>query len=280
MSKYHQGDATYPVALSLKIKNVKESKFFYTEILGFSILEEHENHIYYTINGQDIILKTFIDPMASLRRPSQGLYHVAYLFNTQEALAQVIQNIAKHKYPITGAADHGVSDALYLDDPDGNGIELYYDTNPTYWSDIDQYPSKIENKPFNYNFYLQLKVKPLIKIDSKTILGHMHLHSADLPKASIFYQKVLDYQMIVNVGSAHFLSSVEYHHHLALNTWAGTLKPKADAVGLMDVTYQVGSDARFNHIIEQLKALNMPYELDGNNLYTVDPDGVKLILKK
>lgn len=277
MSKYHQDNATYPVALTLKIKNVVESTFFYTEILGFSILEANENHIYYTINGEDIILKTVIDTNASPRVPSQGLYHVAYLFPTQEALAQVIQNIAKHKYPITGAADHGVSDALYLDDPDGNGIELYFDTNPTYWADIDQYPSKIENKPFDYKYYLNLKVQPLRKIHPKTILGHMHLHTANLEKSSAFYQTILNYQMIVNVGSAHFLSSADYHHHLALNTWAGTRKPKTDAVGLISVTYHISN---MDSLKKRLDGLKMAYTESDNHIIIADPDGVELILKK
>lgn len=280
MSKYHQGHATYPVALTLKIKNVVESKFFYTEILGFSILEANENHINYTINGTDVILKTMIDTRASIRVPSQGLYHVAYLFPTQESLAQVIQNIAKHKYPITGAADHGVSDALYLDDPDGHGIELYFDTNPTYWSDIDQYPSKIENKPFDYDYYLSLTVPPLRKINPMTILGHMHLHTADLPKVSAFYQVVLNYQMIVNIGSAHFLSSVAYHHHLALNAWVGTKRPKTDAVGLIDVTFQVGSSTEFEQIKSRLGVLQVPFDDHHDLITTTDPDGIQLILKK
>jgi catechol 2,3-dioxygenase len=280
MSVYHQGDAIRPVSLSLKIRNVDKSKYFYTEILGFTIFEETDDHIYYTINGKDIILKTLIDPNASPRQPVQGLYHVAYLLQNKNALAQLIYHIAKQKYPITGGANHGISDALYLDDPDGNGIELYVDTDPTYWKDIDTHPEKIANQPFDYDYYLSANPTMFKKIDSKTILGHMHQHTMDLKRSSLFYQKVFGYDLILNVHSAHFLSSNDYHHHLALNTWAKPIQAKANAVGLTDVTYVVGTDENLDKVMKNLTALNVPYEYNEGVIYTTDPDGVHLIVKK
>jgi catechol 2,3-dioxygenase len=280
VSIYHQPDAVYPVSLSLKIRNVDKSKYFYTHILGFSVFEETPNHIHYTINGKDIILKTYIDFNASLRQSVQGLYHVAYLLPSKKALGQLVYHIAKNKYPITGGADHGISDALYLNDPDGNGIELYVDKDPTYWKDIDTHPEKIENQPFDYDYYLKINPSLLTKIDSNTILGHMHQHTINLKRSTEFYQRVLGYDLILNVHSAHFLSSVDYHHHLALNTWANPVKAKADSVGLMDVTYVLSTDNAFHRAIQALEALKTPYTIDQGMIYTEDPDGVKLILKK
>lgn len=280
MSIYHQTDAIYPVSLTLRIRNVDKSKYFYTEILGFSILEETDDHIYYTINGKDIILKTLIDLKASPRLTTQGLYHVAYLLPDKKALGQLVYHIAKNKYPITGGADHGISDALYLNDPDGNGIELYVDKDPTFWHDIDTHPEKIENQPFDYDYYLSINKTLFKKIDSKTILGHMHQHTVNLKQSSEFYQNVLGYDLILNVHSAHFLSSKKYHHHLALNTWATPVKAKADAVGLIDVTYLVGTDHNLNRVIEALNTLKVEYQLIDGVIYTQDPDGVNLILKK
>lgn len=280
MSIYHQNGAIYPVSLSLKIRNIDKSKYFYTHILGFSIYQETVDHIYYTINGKDIILKTYIDLKASPRLSTQGLYHVAYLLPNKEALAQLVYHIAKNKYPITGGADHGISDALYLNDPDGNGIELYVDKDPTYWQDIDTHPEKIENQPFDYDFYLSINQTNFEKIDSNTILGHMHQHTTDLKNSSTFYQTILGYDLILNVHSAHFLSSKKYHHHLALNTWASPIKAKKDAVGLVDVTYSVGSDTQIEAIIEALNSLKIPYDYQEGVIFTEDPDGVKLILKK
>lgn len=280
MSKYHIGDAIYPVSLSLKIRNVDKSKYFYTEILGFSVYEETDNHIYYTINGKDIILKTLIDLNASPRQPVQGLYHVAYLLPNKQALAQLVYHIAKNKYPITGGANHGISDALYLDDPDGNGIELYVDTDPTYWKDIDTHPEKIENQPFDYDYYLHANPTQFKKIDPKTILGHMHQHTMNLKKSSEFYQKVFGYDLILNVHSAHFLSSKQYHHHLALNTWAKPIQARTDSVGLVDVTYAVGTDENLEKIIQGLTASNVPFAYNSDVIDTQDPDGVKLNIKK
>lgn len=280
MSIYHQPDAVYPVSLSLKIQNVEKSKYFYTQILGFSIYEETPEHIYYTINGSDVILKTFIDLNASSRQPVQGLYHVAYLLPTKKALGQLVYHIAKNKYPITGGADHGISDALYLNDPDGNGIELYVDKDPTYWKDVDTHPEKIENQPFDYDYYLKINPSIFTKIDSNTILGHMHQHTINLKNSSNFYQKVLGYNLILNVHSAHFLSSKAYHHHLALNTWANPVKAKADSVGLLDVTYVLSTDEAYNRAIQALDDLKLPYTIHQGIIHTEDTDGVKLILKK
>lgn len=280
MSIYHQADAIYPVALSLRIRNGEKSKYFYTEILGFSILEETDQHIYYTINGQDIILKTFIDIKASPRLSTQGLYHVAYLLPNKKTLGQLVYHIAKNKYPITGGADHGISDALYLNDPDGNGIELYIDKDPTYWKDINTHPEKIENQPFDYDYYLSVNPTLFKKIDSNAILGHMHQHTIDLKRSSEFYQKVFGYDLILNVHSAHFLSSKQYHHHLALNTWASPVKAKNDAVGLIEVTYAVGTQENLDKILRSLSEMSVIYTYEEGIIQTADPDGVKLMIKK
>ena len=280
ISQYHQANAIYPVSLSLRIKKASESKHFYTQLLGFSIVEETDDHIYYTINGKDIILKTLIDLSASERQLTQGLYHVAFLLPNKEALGQLIYHIANNQYPITGGADHGISDALYLNDPDGNGIELYVDKDPTYWKDIDTHPEKIENQPFDYKYYLNINPTRFTKIDSNTLLGHMHQHTLDLKTSSDFYQRVLGYDLILNIHSAHFLSSKSYHHHLALNTWAKPVRAKTNAVGLVDVTYRLHTDTHFNHALQALSEIGVVYTLHNDVIYTKDLDGVSLILKK
>lgn len=188
---------------------------FYKDILGFKLHESKEGFASFTANGKDVLLELYQTNSVST---NIALYHVAYLFNSKEALASIFRHILEQKYPMTGGADHTVSDALYLDDPEGNGIELYFDTQPDAWDDIEEHPERLQNYPFPYDEYLRM-AKKFYSIDSNTIIGHIHLHTINLKDAVKFYETVFGYDTIAKVPSAYFMSSQRYHHHIALNTW-------------------------------------------------------------
>ena len=174
------------------------------------------------------------------RRPGRtaGLFHFALLFPTRRELARALQRVALSRTPITGASDHGVSEAIYLDDPDGNGIELYADRPRELWP-----PPRREGERVGM-FTEPLDVPDLMAtVDGQDPtrhaedglrLGHMHLHVGDLEAAIRWYAEELELEEMTRYPGAGFVAWDGYHHHLGINTWRGEGVPPApdDAVGL------------------------------------------------
>jgi catechol 2,3-dioxygenase len=146
--------------------------------------------------------------------------------------------LIQQRYPLQGLSDHGVSEAIYLTDPEGNGIELYVDRPK------DQWPYQLQQlamvtEPMKYQEVLNL-AKPYQRFSNQVVLGHLHLHVSNLAEAVAYYQSTLHYEVIQYYGeSAAFLSSGGYHHHLGLNTWGGQHLPKKNLNTTGIVAFQV-----------------------------------------
>jgi catechol 2,3-dioxygenase len=178
------------------------------------------------------------NPAAQPAARHAGLYHFALLFPTREELARALQRLAVTHTPITGASDHGVSEAIYLNDPDGNGIELYDDRPREAWP-----PPRSPNERVGM-FTEPLDVPDLLAlVDGQDLvrhaeeglrLGHMHLHVGDVEEAMRFYADELGLEEMARYPGAAFTAWDGYHHHLGFNTWRGEGVPPApaDAVGL------------------------------------------------
>lgn len=147
-------------------------------------------------------------------RPAAGLFHTAFLFSERAALGAALRRVAEQRIPLTGASDHGVSEALYLDDPDGNGIELYWDRARDLW------PEELFSDP--------LPLEPLLAIaepGGDVRIGHVHFKASDLDVTTRFW---LDLGMELKASlldQASFLSSDGYHHHVGANVWHSRGRP-------------------------------------------------------
>lgn len=187
--------------------------------LGFRLLQESNQQTILGTNQPVLVLK-HDQPYVLEQQNTQGLYHVAFLLPTREELGSVLRYLIQQKYPLQGLSDHGVSEAIYLTDPEGNGIELYVDRPK------DQWPYQLQQlamvtEPMKYQEVLNL-ARPYQRFSNQVVLGHLHLHVSNLAEAVAYYQSILHYEVIQYYGeSAVFLSSGSYHHHLGLNTWSG-----------------------------------------------------------
>jgi catechol 2,3-dioxygenase len=167
-----------------------------------------------------------------------GLYHFALLFPTREELARALQRLAVGRTPITGASDHGVSEAIYLNDPDGNGIELYVDRPREAWPPPRGPRERVGmfTEPLDVPDLLAIVdgQEPVRHAGEGLRLGHMHLHVGDVEEAMRFYSGELGLEEMARYPGAAFVAWDGYHHHLGLNTWRGEGVPPApdDAVGL------------------------------------------------
>jgi catechol 2,3-dioxygenase len=198
------------------------------------------------------------------------------------------------RYPLQGAADHLVSEALYLADPDGNGIEIYADRPPSAWPRRDG-QLQMATEPLDAPGLLTELAddgRPWEGLPPQTRIGHIHLHVADLKQAEDFYCRGLGFdlvthyppqQMTKSSPSALFISAGGYHHHIGLNTWAGrgAPPPPPSSVGLRFYTLYLPNREELKQVAQNLKATGVEYEDTGDAISVHDPSGnhVRLEIK-
>jgi catechol 2,3-dioxygenase len=232
----HPDTTVGPVYLT--VSNLNRSEKFYTNVLGFKPSHRVDQTLTLTADGVTPLLELKEDRSAP-SRPARttGLYHFAVLVSSRLDLARSIGQIARLRYPVQGGTDHRVSEALYLADPDDNGIEIYHDRPRETWT----FPNgeiHMESDPLDFDGILALlndDQKPWDGLSADTRIGHMHLNVADLGAAEEFYHGVLGFDIMVRRShGALFISAGGYHHHLGLNIWngAGAPPPPPDALGL------------------------------------------------
>ena len=190
------------------------------------------------------------------------------------ALAHALQRLIDTCTPLTGGSDHGVSEALYLDDPDGNGIEIYRDRPRDEWPYV-QGRLQMVTDPIDYDGILrEAGGESVPQMEPETVLGHMHLHVGRLPESVNFYAQVIGLELQQYYGdSAAFLSAGGYHHHLGLNTWAGVgaPPPPANAVGLQNFVVELVNGEDRERLIQRLDTAQAEFSFDGSNLLVRDP---------
>lgn len=252
MSKYHQSPLAYIKTITLNVHDPKKMVDFYTR-LGMRIIAQNKNETLLGTLSPLLILKH--DQVYALeKKATQGLYHVAYLVPTRAELGSVLKHLIEQKIPLQGLSDHGVSEAIYLSDPEGNGIEIYADRPSMLWPYQDKKLAMV-TEMMRYQEVLSLAT-PFQGFSKDTILGHLHLHVGDLKAAVKFYQEKLDYELMQYYGdSAAFLSTGGYHHHLGLNTWIGTDIPKKNLFTTGLVSFQVNKKS--NSIQSDIVGLNI-----------------------
>ena len=160
-----------------------------------------------------------------------GLYHVALLYPSREELAQALHRVVATQTPVEGMSDHGTHEAIYLPDPDGNGLELAADRPRSAWPELTAYG--IGPQPLDVRDLYAQAGEPRRQAEGVRT-GHVHLHVADVDAAREFYRDVVGFDVMTELPTAVFLAHDGYHHHVAVNVWRGRGVPPApeDAVGL------------------------------------------------
>jgi catechol 2,3-dioxygenase len=205
---------------------------------------------------------------------STGLYHFAVLVPTRSDLARSLRRIAEQRYPIQGAADHLVSEAVYLADPDGNGIEIYRDRPREEWPRV---AGNIQMATDPLDLYALLGEAEGAPGDGRlpagTRIGHMHLQIADLAAAERFYVDVLGLDIVVRMPSALFVSAGGYHHHLGLNTWQsrGGSPAPAGSAGLRYFSIRVPDAAELERVTSRLEQAGLSVEQTDGAVVVADP---------
>lgn len=206
-------------AVELKVLDLEREVAFY-ESFGLDRITEGEGHTDLGAGGVRILRLTALPGGRERPRHTAGLYHFAILLPDEKELGGFLQRTLEERLPLTGTADHFVSQALYFDDPEGNGIEVYADRPRSEW----QYPGghlNIGTDHLDFERLLRIAEGPRPKFSPGTVLGHMHLNVGDLDASQAFYES-LGMELTATAGHVmKFLSWDGYHHHLGINVLAG-----------------------------------------------------------
>lgn len=279
MKKFHQEPNIFVGEVNIKVKNLDYSLTFYQNIMGFQVLEKTDRRAVLTTDGKTplVTLEQPEDVVAKTSHTS-GLYHFAILLPSRADLSVFLRHMIQTGYPL-GAADHYVSEALYLNDPDGNGIEVYRDRPSAEWN-WNNGLVEMATEELDGNGILAESDAEWSGLPAGTLMGHIHLHVADLKKAEQFYTKGLGFEVVSYYPQAAFLSTGGYHHHIAINTWQGegAATPPKNSVGLNWYSLVFPDEAIRENAIQQLKQLGALVTEEADFYVTSDPSGNQIRL--
>ncbi len=272
-------------AVSLTVSDLGRSRAFYGTALGLSVRETDDGALAFGVPGGADLVRLYGDPSApALDRRATGLYHQAILFGTRLDLAHALARLAEARWSLDGVADHLVSEALYLSDPDGNGIELYRDRPREEWRyeggrlQMATLPLDLRNLADE----LAAADRPQPTAPAGTVMGHVHLQVASIPDAEAFYHGVLGFDVTTRgYPGALFVSAGGYHHHLGLNTWhsAGSGPSAPGSVGLRSYEVVLPDRAELERVLGHVDDAGLSAERrDEDSAAVRDPSGNLVVL--
>lgn len=273
---FHRKPISHVSQVNIKTQNLKESVVFYEEVIGFKVLEQTSWSATFSADGKTALLSVRQpDDVVPKQERTTGLYHFALLLPKRTDLARFLQHFIDIGLQF-GSSDHLVSEALYLSDPDGNGIEIYVDRDPAEWNwTKDKVEMTVD--PLNSPDLLSSGAKQSWNgLPAETVMGHVHLHVSELKKTEEFYVQGLGFEVVNRFGTqALFISDGKYHHHIGLNTWngLGAASPPSNSVGLDSFALMLSNEDRRNKIISQLKEIGAHVKNENGSFVVKDPSG-------
>lgn len=260
----------------LQIADLERSLAFYQDVLGLRVVTRADGEAALAPHGDERVLVELTERAGA--RPSGrggrlGLYHYAILLPDRPSLGRFAQHVSRSGLPV-GAADHLVSEAFYLQDPDGLGIEVYADRPRETWRRMGQ-QLMIATDPIDMRGILEAaEGQPWTGMPAGTVIGHVHLHVGDLSQASAFYSEALGFDRITwSYPGALFLGAGGYHHHLGTNVWAGSsaAPPSTDEARLVEWTIELPDGPMLADAAQSLTASGYSVTRSDAGILTSDP---------
>ncbi|WP_223172004.1 VOC family protein [Microbacterium sp. NIBRBAC000506063] len=269
--------ATKMGAVTLFVGDLDAMTRFYRDVITLQVLRAEGDVVALGRGGTELVILHHDPALRHAAAGSAGLFHTAILFESREALAAVVYSVAQRAPQLfTGSSDHLVSQAFYLDDPEGNGIELYWDRDRTEWSwthgQIEMATLYLDPNRFLHEHLTEQAASGSTEADAATI-GHVHLSVGDVASARDFYVGRLGFDATASLGdSALFVSAGGYHHHMAMNTWTSRgAGPRMPALGLGRVDLALPDADALGELGERLAHFKMQVADDGKTLTFADP---------
>lgn len=266
----------------LQVADLQRSINWYQDVLGMRVISSQGDRASLAAHGTDHPLVQLLELPGATPVPQRGrlgLYHYALLLPDRPSLGAFLRHTAEVGQPV-GAADHLVSEALYLQDPDGLGIEVYADRPRESWKVVDSQVSMSTLQLDARGLIASASGTPWTGMPAGTRMGHVHLHVGDLERASAFYHQGLGFDRIVwDYPGALFLSAGGYHHHVGLNTWAAATPAATDQdARLLDWEILLHSAAEVEATAAALHAAGFSTRADEDAVLATDPWGTTVRL--
>ncbi len=279
--------ATALGTVALNVADIARSRAFYERAIGLVGTDREDGTVALGAPGGPALVELRGDSSApALERRATGLFHLAILLSSRRDLALALGRLASARWPLDGASDHLVSEALYLSDPDGNGIEIYRDRPRDEWR-YDGGQLQMATIPLDLDGVLSElagedpQSQPTAPAGTK--IGHVHLQVSELSSTEDFYSGVLGFDVVVRgYPGALFVSAGGYHHHIGLNTWhsAGAGPPTAGSIGLRSFEVLLPGAASLEDVLERVRSAGIEAAPgpDGGTLVR-DPSGNGVLLR-
>ena len=263
--------------VALTVGDFDGSVLFYQDVMGFELMQEGDEEAILGAGGEPLLALYKREGARPAPRNATGLYHFAILVPSRADLAQWLLHLAVSGYPLSGASDHLVSEAIYLSDPEGNGIEVYRDRPREEWPRRGG-QLQMATDPLDLQALVdeaQAKPQPWKGLAAGTRLGHIHLQVGSIPQARDFYHGVLGFDVIVDWErmGALFVSAGGYHHHIGLNIWhskGGGPAPEGSG-GLRYFTVHLPSRGALDEVLARLDAAGVTYKEEDGAMVVEDP---------
>jgi catechol 2,3-dioxygenase len=290
--------ATTMGTVALTVSDLARSRAFYETVIGLRAHELDDGRMAMGVDGELALVTLRGDAGApALNRRASGLFHLALLTPSRHELAHALLRIAGARWPLDGASDHLVSEALYLSDPDGNGIEIYRDRDRSEWprddnGELQMATLRLDLQDLAGELTDTEPVSEALAAESR--MGHVHLQVENIARAEAFYHGVLGFDVTVRgYPGALFVSAGGYHHHLGLNTWnsAGSGPPAPGSVGLSSLEVRLPDAAELQRVLDRARTAGVTVVEDvdpplagaptGSERAIVhDPSGIALVLRR
>jgi catechol 2,3-dioxygenase len=270
--------------VTMRVRQLDPVADFYRDAIGLAVMERTATGALLGSGGVRLLALQANPKAGNESRNAAGLYHTAFLMPTRKDLARWLVHAAINRVPLSGFADHRVSESVYLDDPEGNGIEVYADRDPSLWQ-WSAGSVTMATDELNIDDLLKLtdtRSGDYAKAPEGLRIGHVHLRVGDIAEADSFYHGTIGLDPTRRRNGASFLSSGRYHHHLALNVWqsAGAGRRDETATGLAWFSLEIEKPDLLAAQEQRLRQTGAQVAVLADGIETVDPWGTRLRLIK
>ncbi|MFD1327563.1 VOC family protein [Mycoplana ramosa] len=254
---------------------------WYQKVMGLSVLDKSASGQTLGVGGRPLLTLTTEGNAARASRRTPGLFHNAFLVPSRKELSRWVAHAAHSGVRLTGASDHLVSEAIYLDDPEGNGIEIYRDRGRDEWHYLDDGMVEMATLPLDLQkLYDEAPKDAWTGLSEDSAMGHIHLQVSDIPQADAFFRDVLGLDLMARYPGASFFASGKYHHHIGANVWnsRGAAKREPHMTGLADYTIRFSDAAGLQKAVQKLDELEIATAREAGVVSLIDPWGIGLKL--
>lgn len=283
MMHFHLPNETHVSCVHLRTPNLARALDFYQRVIGFKVVERRGPQAWLSATGRAPALLVLTEDENASARPKRatGLYHFAIRFPTRGDLAHAVLRLITAEYPTEGASDHGMGESIHLSDPDGNGVELYADRPRAEWP-VRNGELQLITQPLDLDSLLATADEDSIPAhaSAQTDIGHINLYVPNLAEAERFFRDFLGLEVTARIGhSATFLAAGGYHHHVAVNMWAGKTPAPQNSVGLISYRLAVPNPKTLANLQERVREFGYKARMADGVFQIRDPNGCWLELE-